>query len=133
MTSVGRAGSRLRLAIFLVVFALSALAASHRGASAEASYPNKSVRIVLPFAAGGVADTTARIDSYSSMKQVPGAGVIGARALEKHAGHCHVARKRRCQLRGRLLERAVCARRHAARDRQQAQWRIAGDTRRRRR
>src|SRR6202795_326225 len=55
MTSVGRAGSRLRLAIFLIVFALSALAASHRGASAEAGYPNKSVRIVLPFAAGGIA------------------------------------------------------------------------------
>src|SRR5260370_36704046 len=61
MTSVGRAGSRLRLAIFLVVFALSALAASHRRASAEAGYPNKSVRVVLPFAAGGLADTTARI------------------------------------------------------------------------
>jgi len=59
MTSVRRAGSRLRLATFLIVFA--ALAASHRGASAEAGYPNKSVRIVLPFAAGGVADTTARI------------------------------------------------------------------------
>src|ERR1700675_4066624 len=61
MTSVGRAGSRLRLAIFLIVFALSALAASHRGASAEAGYPDKAVRIVLPFAAGGVADITARI------------------------------------------------------------------------
>ncbi|HXQ04162.1 MAG TPA: tripartite tricarboxylate transporter substrate binding protein [Bradyrhizobium sp.] len=61
MTTVGRAVSRLRLAIFPAVFALSALAASHHEASAEASYPNRSVRIVLPFAAGGVADTTARI------------------------------------------------------------------------
>src|SRR5216684_2460870 len=61
MTTVGRAVSRLRLAIFPAVFALSALAASHHEARAEASYPNKSVRIVLPFAAGGVADTTARI------------------------------------------------------------------------
>jgi tripartite-type tricarboxylate transporter receptor subunit TctC len=87
MTSVGRAGSRLRLAIFLVVFALSALAASHRRASAEAGYPNKSVRIVLPFAAGGVADTTARIiaeklgDKLGQrfyVENQPGAGGIAA-------------------------------------------------------
>jgi tripartite-type tricarboxylate transporter receptor subunit TctC len=44
-----------------MLLALSALAASHHEARADASYPNKSVRIVLPFAAGGVADTTARI------------------------------------------------------------------------
>jgi putative tricarboxylic transport membrane protein len=85
MTSVGRAGSRLRLATFLIVFA--ALAASHRGASAEAGYPNKSVRIVLPFAAGGVADTTARIiaeklgDKLGQrfyVENQPGAGGIAA-------------------------------------------------------
>ena len=85
MTSVGRAGSRLRLATFLIVFA--ALAASHRGASAEAGYPNKSVRIVLPFAAGGVADITARIvaeklgDKLGQrfyVENQPGAGGIAA-------------------------------------------------------
>src|SRR5450755_452165 len=85
MTSVRRAGSRLRLATFLIVFA--ALAASHRGASAEAGYPNKSVRIVLPFAAGGVADTTARIiaeklgDKLGQrfyVENQPGAGGIAA-------------------------------------------------------
>src|SRR5713226_4541394 len=87
MTTVGRAVSRLRLAIFPAVFALSALAASHRGASAEAGYPNKSVRIVLPFAAGGVADTTARIVAEKLgdrlgqrfyVENQPGAGGIAA-------------------------------------------------------
>jgi tripartite-type tricarboxylate transporter receptor subunit TctC len=61
MTSVDRAIPRILSTITLTVFALSALAGSHHVAGAEASYPNKSVRIVLPFAAGGVADTTARI------------------------------------------------------------------------
>jgi tripartite-type tricarboxylate transporter receptor subunit TctC len=87
MTSVGRAVSRLRLAIFPAVFALSALTASHREASADTSYPNKSVRIVLPFAAGGVADTTARIiaeklgDKLGQrfyVENQPGAGGIAA-------------------------------------------------------
>src|SRR6202795_4133027 len=87
MTSVGRAGSRLRLAIFLIVLALSALAASHRGASAEAGYPDKAVRIVLPFAAGGVADTTVRIIAEKLgdrlgqrfyVENQPGAGGIAA-------------------------------------------------------
>src|SRR5260370_22996430 len=87
MIAVAGAGSRLRLAIFLVVFALSALAASHRRASAEAGYSNKAVRVVLPFAAGGVADTTARIiaeklgDNLGQrfyVENQPGAGGIAA-------------------------------------------------------
>jgi tripartite-type tricarboxylate transporter receptor subunit TctC len=61
MTSVDRAVPRIFSAISLTVFALCALAASHHEASAEASYPDKAVRIVVPFAAGGVADITARI------------------------------------------------------------------------
>ena len=47
--------------ISLAVLALCALAASPQQARAETSYPDKAVRIVLPFAAGGVADITARI------------------------------------------------------------------------
>ena len=52
---------RIVSAISLAVFALCALEASPQQARAETSYPDKAVRIVLPFAAGGVADITARI------------------------------------------------------------------------
>ncbi len=61
MAFVDRALLPVFSAISLAAFTLGTLAASHHEARAEASYPNKSVRIVLPFAAGGVADTTARI------------------------------------------------------------------------
>ena len=59
MSFADRAVPRLSFAISLTAFALSALVASQ--AFAEATYPNRPVRIVLPFAAGGVADITARI------------------------------------------------------------------------
>jgi tripartite-type tricarboxylate transporter receptor subunit TctC len=58
-----------------------------RQARAEANYPNRPVRIVLPFAAGGVADTTARIiaDKLGEklgqrfyVENQPGAGGIAA-------------------------------------------------------
>jgi tripartite-type tricarboxylate transporter receptor subunit TctC len=73
-------------------FALSLLAAVAPvavppQARGEASYPNKAVRIVVPFAAGGVADTTARIiaeklgDKLGQrfyIENQPGAGGIAA-------------------------------------------------------
>jgi tripartite-type tricarboxylate transporter receptor subunit TctC len=68
------------------VLALSTLVVSHQ-AGAETRYPDKAVRIVLPFAAGGVADITARIIAEKLgdrlgqrfyVENQPGAGGIAA-------------------------------------------------------
>jgi tripartite-type tricarboxylate transporter receptor subunit TctC len=73
------------LAIALAGLALSTLTASQ--AAAEANYPDRAVRVVLPFAAGGVADITARIvaeklgDRFGQrfyVENQPGAGGIAA-------------------------------------------------------
>jgi len=61
MAFVDPALPRILSVISLAALALCALAASPHQARAEANYPDKAVRIVLPFAAGGVADITARI------------------------------------------------------------------------
>ena len=61
MMFVDRPLPRIYFAISRIALALSALVVSHHQACAEARYPDKAVRIVLPFAAGGVADITARI------------------------------------------------------------------------
>jgi tripartite-type tricarboxylate transporter receptor subunit TctC len=80
MTFIVRAVPRTLFAISLMVFALSAFAA-------EAGYPDRSVRLVLPFAAGGVADITARIIAEKLSDKLgqrfyvenqPGAGGIAA-------------------------------------------------------
>jgi tripartite-type tricarboxylate transporter receptor subunit TctC len=85
MSIVDRGVRRISFATSLAVFALSALAASQ--ACAEANYPSRPVRIVLPFAAGGVADITARIvaeklgDKLGQrfyIENQPGAGGIAA-------------------------------------------------------
>lgn len=86
MTSAGRAALRI-FSLFPAVFALWTLAASTHAARAEAPYPDRPVRIVLPFAAGGVADTTARIIAEKLggrlgqrfyVENQPGAGGIAA-------------------------------------------------------
>jgi hypothetical protein len=65
-------------------------------------------------------------------RQIPRAGVVRLSAFGQHARSCHRAGKRGRQLRCRLLERTVCARAHAAGNRQDAQPRAAGYTCRRR-
>jgi tripartite-type tricarboxylate transporter receptor subunit TctC len=57
MTFVDRVSRRIFSASTLAVLALALGFPAH----ADAKYPDKPVRIVLPFAAGGVADITARI------------------------------------------------------------------------
>jgi len=78
---------RICVAISRTVLALSALVIAHHQACAEARYPDKAVRIVLPFAAGGVADITARIVAEKLgdrlgqrfyVENQPGAGGIAA-------------------------------------------------------
>src|SRR3954452_6623421 len=86
MMFVDRTLPRIRFTISRIVLAL-ALAVSEHQACAEARYPDKAVRIVLPFAAGGVADITARIvaeklgDKLGQrfyVENQPGAGGIAA-------------------------------------------------------
>ena len=86
MMFVARTLPRICVAISRAVVALSALVVSHQ-ACAEARYPDNAVRIVLPFAAGGVADITARIiaeklgDKLGQrfyVENQPGAGGIAA-------------------------------------------------------
>jgi tripartite-type tricarboxylate transporter receptor subunit TctC len=78
---------RLFFATFLTLIALSVHIVAPLHARAEASYPNRPVRVVVPFAAGGVADTTARIiaeklgDKLGQrfyVENQPGAGGIAA-------------------------------------------------------
>ncbi len=82
MMSFDRTLSRIFLAISV---ALSLLAASQQAGAA--GYPNRSVRIVVPFGPGGIADTTARIiaeklgDKLGQrfyVENQPGAGGIAA-------------------------------------------------------
>jgi len=80
-------GAKVRAWLALTVMAACAPAVASPAARAQANYPNRPVRIVVPFAAGGVADTTARIiaeklsESLSQrffVENQPGAGGIAA-------------------------------------------------------
>jgi tripartite-type tricarboxylate transporter receptor subunit TctC len=82
-----RAAFRILVRVFLTALVLLGLALPQRQAGAETKYPNKPVRIVLPFAAGGVADITARVIAEKLggklggrfyIENQPGAGGIAA-------------------------------------------------------
>ncbi|HXW40523.1 MAG TPA: tripartite tricarboxylate transporter substrate-binding protein, partial [Xanthobacteraceae bacterium] len=69
------------------VFALATLAAIAGGALAQSNYPDRPVRVILPFGPGGVADVTARLvfgklsDKLGRnfvIENMPGAGGIAA-------------------------------------------------------
>lgn len=87
MTVPDDAVSRTLVRLSVAVLVLFGLAFPQRRAIAETGYPNKAVRIVLPFAAGGVADITARViaerlggklGSRFYVENQPGAGGIAA-------------------------------------------------------
>ena len=86
-----------------LVFALCALVAAQHPAQAQAKYPDRSVRIVLPFAAGGVADITARVvaeklseklgQRFYVENQAGAGGIVAARTVtssppDGYRSHC---------------------------------------------
>ena len=87
MTFSNCAASRIFVRLSLAALVLLALAAPPQQAFAQTKYPGKAVRIVLPFAAGGVADITARVIAERLgvklggrfyVENQPGAGGIAA-------------------------------------------------------
>ena len=75
-------------------------------------------------------DVGLMIDSFSSMaqsrrRQAEGAGFFRRASVRSDAGNRVRRRERRRRLRRRLLERAVCTQRHAARNHQDAERRVA--------
>jgi tripartite-type tricarboxylate transporter receptor subunit TctC len=87
MSVLDCAASRSLARAFVMVLVLLGLALPQRQSSAQTKYPNKAVRIVLPFAAGGVADITARVIAEKLggklggrfyIENQPGAGGIAA-------------------------------------------------------
>jgi tripartite-type tricarboxylate transporter receptor subunit TctC len=72
---------------FMLLASIAAAGGAVSPAQAQSSYPDRAVRIVLPFAAGGVADITSRIVAEALSQQLgqrfivenaPGAGGIAA-------------------------------------------------------
>jgi tripartite-type tricarboxylate transporter receptor subunit TctC len=79
-----RSGTGIAL---LLVLLMTAVSAPVRCAQAQAAYPARSVRVIVPFAAGGVADITVRIvverlgeklGQRFIVENLPGAGGIAA-------------------------------------------------------
>jgi tripartite-type tricarboxylate transporter receptor subunit TctC len=87
ITASDNAALRMSLRVLLALVTMLGLAIPQRATTAETGYPGKAVRIILPFAAGGVADITARViaerlgaklGSRFYIENQPGAGGIAA-------------------------------------------------------
>ena len=87
ITASDNAALRTSLRVLLALVTMLGLAIPQRATTAETGYPGKAVRIILPFAAGGVADITARViaerlgaklGSRFYIENQPGAGGIAA-------------------------------------------------------
>src|SRR6202045_2393387 len=87
MTFLDCAFCRIFVRMPRAALVLIALAFPQNPGHAETKYPNRAVRIVLPFAAGGVADITARVVAEKLggklgqrfyVENQPGAGGIAA-------------------------------------------------------
>ena len=87
ITASDNAALRTSLRVLLALVTMLGLAIPQRATTAETRYPGKAVRIILPFAAGGVADITARViaerlgaklGSRFYIENQPGAGGIAA-------------------------------------------------------
>lgn len=87
ITASDNAALRMSLRVLLALVTMLGLAIPQRATTAETRYPGKAVRIILPFAAGGVADITARViaerlgaklGSRFYIENQPGAGGIAA-------------------------------------------------------
>jgi tripartite-type tricarboxylate transporter receptor subunit TctC len=87
ITASDDAALRTSLRVLLALVTMLGLAIPQRATTAETGYPGKAVRIILPFAAGGVADITARViaerlgaklGSRFYIENQPGAGGIAA-------------------------------------------------------
>ena len=87
ITASDNAALRTSLRVLLALVTMLGLAIPQRATTAETRYPGKAVRIILPFAAGGVADIAARViaerlgaklGSRFYIENQPGAGGIAA-------------------------------------------------------
>src|SRR5262245_46791929 len=91
MTTFRRAASTACTAFMLAGLALCGLALAPAAAQAPASYPSQTIRLVVPYAAGGLPDTVARIvgkrlqerlgQNVVTENRAGGAGALGASAL----------------------------------------------------
>lgn len=87
MFSIKPVLARMSRRFVVLACALAALSCLAGGAHAQANYPDKPVRVILPFGAGGVADITARLVAQKLseklgqnfvIENMPGAGGIAA-------------------------------------------------------